>query len=297
MNLDLTLYRVFYTVAYHKNISAAAANLYISQPAVSKSIKRLEDEVGLKLFSRNSKGVELTAEGQVFYTYIKKALHTISDGEQVLTQLKNKEQGTITIGVSTTLCRHFLLPYLKPFIISYPQIKIKIVNKSTFDTLKHIDQGVLDFGIVSYPFDTMRYKFIKLATIHDIFVTSSEYLNNVQLNKPNAIFEKCTFMLMEPDNITRQYFDQFCLKNDIIISPEIEINNMDLLIEFAKIGLGVTVVIKEFITRELEMASLVEIPVSPSIPSRTVGVVFHKDKPLSLAAQTFLSYFPTKLID
>lgn len=292
MSHDLALYRVFYTVSHYKNISAAAAALYISQPAVSKSIKKLETDLGLKLFSRSSKGVELTAEGQVFYTYIKKALHTISDGEQVLTQLKNKEQGNITIGVSTTLCRYFLLPYLKAFIIKYPEIKIKIVNKSTFDTLKHIDQGVLDFGIVSYPFDTMSYRFLKLATIQDIFVASSEYLSNVNLNCPNDIFKKCTFMLMEPDNITRQYFDQFCLKNDIVINPEIEINNMDLLIEFAKIGLGVTVVIKEFITKELYKGSLVEIPVNPAIPSRTVGIAFHKERPLSLAAQTFLSYFP-----
>jgi DNA-binding transcriptional LysR family regulator len=183
------------------------------------------------------------------------------------------------------------LPYLKPFIISYPEIKIKIVNKSTFDTLKHIDQGVLDFGIVSYPFDTTNYKFIKLATIQDIFVASNEYLTNVNLREPNDIFVKCTFMLMEPDNITRQYFNQFCLENNIIINPEIKINNMDLLIEFAKIGFGVTVVIKEFIRHELKTASLAEIPVNPAIPSRTVGIVSHKDKPLSIAAQTFLSYF------
>jgi DNA-binding transcriptional LysR family regulator len=293
MSHDLALYRVFYTVAHHKNISSAAAALFISQPAVSKSIKKLEDEVGLRLFSRSSKGVELTSEGRVFYTYIKKALHTISDGEQVLEQLKNKEQGTITIGVSTTLCRYFLLPYLKPFISNYPEIKIKIVNKSTFDTLKHIDQGVLDFGIVSYPFDAMHYNFIKLSTIQDIFVASNEYLKNINLMKPNEIFTKCTFMLMEPDNITRQYFDQFCLKNNILINPEIEINNMDLLIDFAKIGLGVTVVIKEFIHHELHAASLVEIPVTPAIPLRTVGIVSHKDKPLSVAAQTFLSYFPS----
>ncbi|MCE5284808.1 MAG: LysR family transcriptional regulator [Pelosinus sp.] len=291
MSHDLALYRVFYTVAHHKNISSAATALYISQPAVSKSIKKLEDEVGLKLFSRSSKGVELTSEGQVFYTYIKKALHTIADGEQILQQLKNKEQGTITIGVSTTLCRYFLLPYLKPFICNYPEVKIKIVNKSTFDTLKHIDQGALDFGIVSYPFDAMHYNFIKLSTIQDIFVASNEYLKNINFTQANDIFTKCTFMLMEPDNITRQYFDQFCLKNDILINPEIEINNMDLLIDFAKIGLGVTVVIKEFITQELQAASLVEIPVIPAIPVRTVGIVSHKDKPLSIAAQTFLAYF------
>lgn len=293
MSEDLDLYKIFYTVAYYKNISRAAEALFISQPAVSKSIKNLEKVTSVKLFSRNSKGVTLTTEGEIFYEYIERALHIISDGENALARLKNKEQGMITIGVSTTLCKHFLLPHLKPFMDQYPKIQIKIINKTTFDTLKHIDQGIIDLGIVSRPFNLDSYTFMKLADIQDIFVAEPEYLKTINIVEPNDIFSKCAFMLLESDNITRQYIDHFFIENNVFIKPEIEINNMDFLIEFAKIGLGITVVIKSFIENELTEGRLIEIPVSPSIPSRTVGIIYDKNKSLSIAAQTFLSYFKT----
>ncbi|WP_378951518.1 LysR family transcriptional regulator [Pelosinus sp. sgz500959] len=291
MNKDLELYKIFYTVAFYKNISRAAEALFISQPAVSKSIKNLENALEVKLFSRNSKGVTLTTEGKIFYEYIEKALTIIGDGEKTLAELKSKQQGMITIGVSTTLCKHFLLPHLKPFMNRYPNIQVKIINNTTFATLKHIDQGIIDVGIVGCPFSLSSYTFVKLADIQDIFVSEPEYLKTINITEPNDIFKKCKFMLLESDNITRQYIDQFFLENNIFIKPEIEINTMDFIIEFAKIGLGITVVIKSFIEKELAEGRLIEIPVSPPIPPRGVGIIHDKNKPLSIAAETFISYF------
>jgi len=293
MNGDLELYKIFHTVAYYKNISRAAQALYISQPAVSKSIKKLEQSIDVILFSRTSRGVALTTEGKIFYEYIEKALHLIADGENILTELKDKKQGVITIGRSTILCKHFLLPHLKPFINQYPDIKIKIINKTTFETLKQIDQGLIDFGIVSRPFHLDSYTFIKLADIQDIFVAEKQYLTSLDLENANDIFAKGIFMLLEADNITRQYIDQFFIENDILLTHEIEINNMDFLIEFAKIGLGITATIKSFIEKELESGALIEIPVSPPIPKRSVGIIYSKKKPLTIATQTFLSTFQT----
>lgn len=293
MSRDLELYKVFHTVAYYKNISRAATALYISQPAVSKSIKKLENTMDITLFSRNAKGVDLTTEGKIFYEYLDKALTIISAGEKVLTDLKDKKKGVITIGVSTTLCKHLLLPYLKPFMNQYPDIQIKIINKTTFDTLKQIDEGVIDFGIVSRPFDLTTYTFIKLVDVQDIFVAEENYLATLQIKHPNDIFNKGIFMMMEVDNITRQYMDKYLLENNLVIKPEIEINTMDILIDFAKIGLGIALVIKNFLEKELTEGTLTEIPVSPPIPSRAVGIVHDKHKPLSIAAQTFLSYFKT----
>ena len=237
--------------------------------------------------------MSLTTEGKIFYEYIAKALTLISDGENALIELKGKQQGMITIGVSTTLCKHFLLPHLKPFMDQYPKIQIKIINKTTHDTLKQIDQGIINLGIVSRPFNLSSYNFIKIADIQDIFVAEQEYLKTINIIEPNDIFTKGLFMLLETENITRQYIDQFFIENNIFIKPEIEINTMEFLIEFAKIGLGITVAIKNFITEELIQGTLIEIPVSPPIPSRSVGIIYDKNKPLSIAAQTFLSYFKT----
>jgi len=295
MNEKLELYRTFYTVAYYGNISRAAQALYVSQPAVSKSIKNLESTIGVKLFIRNSKGVTLTSEGKIFYDYIKKAMDALSSGEKALTQLKNKEKGTITIGVSTTLCEFFLLPYLKPFMNKYPKIQIKIINNTTFDTLKHIDEESVDLGIVSCPSALHSYHYTKLTDIQDIFVAKKDYLTLMNVISPNDIFTKCSFMLLESKNITRQYIDQYFIENNLFIKPEVEINNMDFLIQFAKIGLGVSAVIKNFIEKEIREGSLVEIPVLPSIPSRSIGIIFSKKSSLSIAAQAFLSYYKTAI--
>ena len=294
MNMDLELYRIFYTVACCKNISQAADILYISQPAVSKAIKKLENIAGITLFSRNSRGVKLTEDGKIFFTYIEKAMQEIYVGEKILAKLKKREEGIIKLGVSTTLCKYFLIPRLKNFISKYPDIQIKIINKTTFDTLKLVDEGEIDFGIISRPFDCSSYNFIKLCDIQDIFVAGKDYLKAYEITNLEKDFQNHTLMLLEPGNITRKYIDKYFQDNDIVVKPEIEISSMDFLIEFAKIGLGITVVIKDFIRKEIETGELVEIPIKPIIPKRTIGIVSHKKIPLSIAAQTFVDFFLNK---
>lgn len=290
MNMDLELYKIFYTVACCKNISQAAEMLYISQPAVSKSIKKLEGITGITLFSRNSRGVKLTEEGNILFTYIEKAMEEIQVGEKILLKLKKREQGIIRLGVSTTLCQYFLIPKLKEFINKYPDIQIKIINKTTFDTLKLVDEGEIDFGIISYPFDCSNYNFIELDVIQDVFVAGKDYIKNKDIDSLTNILANYNFMLLEPGNITRKYIDKYFSDNGIVVKPEIEISSMDFLIEFAKIGLGITVVIKNFIKKELESGELVEIPIKVPIPKRTIGIVSNKKIPLSIAAKTFVEF-------
>lgn len=290
MNGDLQLYNVFYTVASLENISKAADALYISQPAVSKSIKKLEDILGMQLFYRSSRGVTLTEEGKIFLEHIKKAMEEITLGEETLLKLKNRELGSVKIGVSSTICKYFLIPHLKSFIGDYPNIKVMINNQTTMDTLKLVNEGKVDFGIVSHNFDYSGYNFIELQDISDVFVTSNNYLKNINIESPNDIFTKASFMLLEPGNITRDYIDKYFSLNDITIKPELEISNMEFLIEFAKIGMGVTVVVKNFIKDELESGELVEIAVEPKIKKRNIGIVYSKKIPLSIAAQTFIEY-------
>ena len=291
MESNLEAYRVFYTVAKCKNISLAAEKLFISQPAVSKSIKKLEDVIGISLFSRNSRGVKLTKEGEVFCKYIERALNEISLGETVLDKFKKKEQGNIKIGVSTTICKHFVVPKLRNFIREYPNIEIKIINKTTLETLKLLKYGEVDICFVSEPPKEEFFNYINLVEIQDIFVASREYLDSLTINKANEVFSIGTLMFLEKNNITRKYIDEYFNSNNIFIQPEIETSNMDLLVEFSKIGLGITAVIKEFSGRELKNGELVEIPVVPPIPKRSIGMAYHKSIPLSIAAKTFLKYF------
>lgn len=293
MESNLELYKVFYTVASCGNISLASEKLFISQPAVSKTIKKLESIIGVTLFWRNSRGVRLTEEGKILFEYAERALNEISVGEKVLEKLKKKEQGTIKVGVSTILCKHFFIPPLQRFMKDYPNIEFKVTNKSTLETLKLIDQGALDLCIVSEFGDLFQrdyFDFIKLAEVQDVFVASKDYLETLNISENSDIFTCGTFMLLEKDNISRKYIDMYFSRNNIIVKPEIEISSMDLLTEFAKIGLGITVAIKDIILKDIEAGSLVEIPINPPIPKREIGVVYHKNIPLSLAAQKFLQY-------
>lgn len=296
MKIDMELYKVFYFVAECKSISRASEKLYISQPAISKSIKKLEDILGIQLFVRSSKGVRMTNEGNILFEHVKKAMSELSLGENIIEKIKVNEFGTIKISASTTLCKHVLIPHLKSFIHVNPHVKIHMFNKSTYETLKLLDEGIIDIGLVSQPFDGSDYSFIKLMDIHDVFVGCRDYLNSFNNSNADDFFSSNTIMLLEEDNITRKYVDRYMVLNNISAKPEIEIGNMDILIELAKLGLGITVLIKEFIQEELRAGTLSELKITPSIPAREIGIVYRNDLPLSIAAQTFIEHIISKAV-
>jgi DNA-binding transcriptional LysR family regulator len=290
MPIDMELYRIFYTVANTKSISKAAEQLFVSQPAISKSIKKLEATLNISLFVRNSRGVKLTKEGEVLYGHVKTAMEELSIGLNVIEKMKHNKYGLVKMSASTILCKHILLPHLKTYINSNPHIKIQVFNRSTYETLKLVDQGIIDFGLVSLPFNNENYHFIKLIEIHDIFVACRSYIDSFDLNHSDIFSSGHPIMLLEEDNMTRKYIDQYMVLNNITIKPEIETGNMDILVEFAKLGLGITVLIKEFIQKELSAGDLIELPINPSITVRSAGIVYRKEIPLSIASNAFIQY-------
>ncbi len=281
----LELYRIFYTVANFNNISIAAQNLHITQPAVSRSIKRLEDHIGIRLFSRSSRGVKLTYEGKLFYEYVEKAMFEIAKGEELMKKLLQCEKGKITLSVSATLFKHFLIPKLESFIKKYPDIEVNIASKTTFESLELLDDEKIDLCIVSRPFDCSKYIFIELAEIEDIFVASQNYINTLG---DADILSSGTFMFLEDGNITREYVGKNLKEQGLTIFPEIVFGNMEFLIEFAKIGMGIAAVIKDFVKKELIEGTLIELSTLPVIPKRNIGIAYKKSMQLSIAASTFL---------
>jgi len=290
MNIDLNLYKVFFTVANCKNISRAAEVLFVSQPAVSKSIKTLENSINVILFSRSSKGVALTPEGEILFNHIKNAFDEFSLGENILEKLKNKEMGNINLGVSTTIGKSYFLPKFQEFIKEYPYFKIKIINKPTFDTIKLVQEEKLDLGIIGTTSNEADLEFIKLWQIQDILVASNSYVENLNLKSINDIFTKGSFMFLENPNATREFIDNYLAKQSLSITPDIEASNMDFLIECAKIGLGITSVIKEFLHSDLENKTLIELPLEDPIPPRYIGVIYKNSSNLSIAAKTLIDF-------
>ena len=295
MNQNLSSYRIIYTVANTGNISKAAKELYISQPAISKSIQKLEESVGCKLFSRSSRGVVLTDEGKLLYEHVSEAFETLTMGEEKLKRSIELGVGHLKIGVSSTLCKYLLLPYLKEFIRQNPHISISISCQSTNDTLKLLEDNKIDIGLIGKPENLKNIHFDFLEEIEDIFVAAKDYLRNLKARgiQKDHILQSSTLMLLDKNNMTRQYIDDYLQENQIIIKDSIDISDMDLLIDFARIGVGVACVIKNFVREDLENGTLMEIPLGFPIHKREVGFAYKTTTKPSKSLAEFIHFYKT----
>jgi len=280
-------YRVFFQVAESGSISRAAKALFVSQPAVTKSIKTLEKELDVILFIRTSKGVTLTREGEVLFDYVEVAFDQLSQGEKRIKELKNNDFGSIRIGISNILCKYYFIPYLKLFHETYPKLKIEIVNRTSPETLELLEVGRIDCAIISDVGNKSLYNYQHLMEIQDTFVSKDKSPSEVLEIKE---LENHPLLLLEKKNATRASFDEHFVEHQVNVHVDIEISSMEFLIEFAKIGLGVSAVIKDFVQDELDKESLYEWPINPMLPKRSVGLLYKKGEPLSIALKTFIDF-------
>jgi DNA-binding transcriptional LysR family regulator len=291
MEENLSLYHIFNSVAEAGNISHAAKQLFISQPAVSKAIQSLEDNLKTTLFVRSSRGVKLTEEGKLLHEHTRNAFDTLHRAEESIRRIHDLGIGHLRIGASTTLCKFFLLPYLNGFVRENPHIQITIENQSSAYTLKQLETGTLDIGLVAKPANLVDFEFISLGEIEDIFVATRSYLNNLKLRENSMdIFSSANIMLLDKENVTRKYIDEYFRANSIEPKQIMEISNMDLLIEFAKTSLGVGCVIKEFVKEELAAGALLQLSQKPPLNKREVGFSYVKNAFLSDSLRKFMNY-------
>jgi len=289
MNINFELYRVFYTVAKLGNITRAAEELMISQPAISKSIKNLEDQLGGQLFVRTKRGVNLTDEGIQFYGYIKQAMDYIYNAEHKFTDLMNLETGTIKIGISTTLTRQFLLPYLKEFHRKYPKIDIQLMTNTADELLNKLKNGLVDILIVNLPLlNEKDVEVIKCKEVHDCFAVNDLYMDLLNKEINLADLNNYPLILQAKGSITRGFLDNFLKENDITFRPNMELASYTLVSEFTKIGLGIGYITKEYVEQELRNKSLYILNVKPAIPCRHVGLVLSKSHLPSFSAKKLI---------
>ena len=296
MKNQLNLYYIFYTAAKCGSISLAAKELFISQPAVSKAISKLEESFGTKLFMRGSRGVTLTDSGTLLFQQLETAFYAIHAGEEQLVKNEALGVGKLSIGVSTTLCKYVLLPYLKEFIRQNPHIKISISCQPSHETIAALENGQLDIGLVGEAENT-GLSFHALRTISDVFVANRDYLNllteRIYSEKKETIladrefFSHATLLLLNRGNMSRQLVDKYMLLHDIASEQQVEVSTMDLLIDFAKIGMGIACVTKDFVEKELKEGSLVLVSTREPIPSRQIGFSYG-ERHITPAMEKFL---------
>ena len=279
MNIDFELYRIFYVVANNKNITKASEELNISQPAISKSIKNLEEQLGGKLFVRTKRGVVLTDEGREFYNYIKQAIEYINNAENKFTDLINLETGSIKIGISTTLTREFLLPYLEEFHKLYPKIDIEIMTYLTSDLFPRLRNGLVDLIILNL--NDKNYgndiDIIKCREVNDCFVVNNKYKDLIDKKISLKELNNYPLILQSKGSSTREFLDKFARENDVILKPNIELASYTLVVDFTKIGLGIGYATKEYIKDLIDKKELYEIKLKEKIPSRYIGIALSKN--------------------
>jgi DNA-binding transcriptional LysR family regulator len=279
MNIDFELYRIFYVVANNGNITKASEELNISQPAISKSIKNLEEQLGGQLFVRTKRGVILTEEGKEFYAYIKQAIEYINNAENKFTDLINLETGCIKIGISATLTKEFLLPYLKEFHKLYPKIDIQIETDLTSYLMPKLRNGLID--IIIFNLNDRSYgndiEIRKCKKVHDCFVVNKDYKDLVDKELSLKDLNNYPLILQAKGANTREFLDNFARDNGVVLKPNIELASYTLVVEFAKIGFGIGYVTKEYVKDLLKNKELYELKIEENIPCRYAGIALSKN--------------------
>lgn len=286
---NLAKYKIFLSAAECGSISKAAAQLYITQPAVSITIKKLEESLGTTLFLRKSKGIALTENGKLLYDSVKQAFHLLSDTEQILKS--SESTGHLRIASSNVLCKYFLMPYLKAFTHHYPNTDVSITCTSSSNACSMLEKCEIDLALAARPDNLGKLQYHSLGLITYIFVCTSAYRNKFDC-RDDEIFRYANILLPNKDNGSRTHIDNYFAKNNIVPSHILEVNDMDLLIEFAKMGIGISCVVKQFVEHELSTSSLMELdPVKPVSP-REIGFLYHNIRPFN---DNILKFINTEL--
>ena len=287
MNINLELYRIFYIVAKNKHMTKASEELHISQPAISQSIKNLENQLGGTLFLRSNKGMELTEEGKMFYEYVKGALELINNAENEFTSFKDLSKGEIKIGCSTTLTKLVLMDSLKSFRIDYPNININITNDLTRNLINDLKLGKLDFVIFNE--SSIKETNLNLEKIREL---SQGFIYNPEFYDDNIInFEDLNnypLILQKEESNSRKLLDYIALKNKVKLIPKMEVVSQDLITEFVNIGLGIGFSIIDLAKRKYK--NIKELKINKKIPNIQIYLATNKSVSLTFASKMFITY-------
>jgi len=292
MDINYELYKVFYYVASSLSFSEASKKLYISQSAVSQSIKTLEKKLGQSLFIRSTKKVTLTPAGSLLLKHVEPAMNLISRGESQLLDTSNLGLGQLHIGATDTICRYFLMPYLKEFHQKHPTVPIKITNATSIQCVELLDQRKVDLIITNFPNSHLNHDYLKktVAVFHDVFVANPSYY---EIAKKETTFEELKqypLMMLSRQSTTSEFLHNLFIQHQLELIPDIELNSNDLLIDMARIGLGIAFVPDYCIHTDATDLSILK--TKESLPGRQIVASVNTAFPISASTEEFLKLLP-----
>lgn len=291
MDINYELYKVFYQVASSLSFSEASKKLFISQSAVSQSVKTLERRLGQPLFIRSTKKVQLTPAGQTLLKYVEPAINLLQKGETQILDASALGLGQLHIGASDTICRYFLIPYLRQFHEQFPDVPLKVTNATSLGCVELLSQGKVDLIITNYPNSRMNDSYIQkiIAGFQDVFVANPAYVD-LPAEVSFADLKKYPILMLDKKSTTSEFLHNLFLQHQMELVPEVELSSNDFLIDLARIGLGIAFVPDYCLSQDKELCM---IQTRERIPKRQLAATVNPSLPLSPAAKEFLNLLPS----
>ena len=293
MDINYELYKVFYYVATTLSFSDASRHLFISQSAVSQSIKTLERKLEQQLFIRSTKRVQLTPAGQLLLKHIEPAMNLIQRGENQLLESKSLGLGQLHIGASDTICRYFLVPYLKQFHKKYPNVPIKVTNATSLNCVNLLEQGKVDMIVTNFPNTRLNQSYIQktVGEFHDVFIANPAYFKFSQKAVSLRELTRYPLITLERHCTTYEFLHNLFLQHQLELLPEIELSSNDLLIDLARIGLGIALVPDYCVQKE--NGELIIVNTVETMPARQMVACLNPSLPLNASTEAFLNLLPS----
>ena len=292
MDINLELYKVFYYVATTLSFSEASRQLFISQSAVSQSIKTLEKKLNHPLFIRSTKKVLLTPEGELLLQHVKPALQLLDEGESLLSG-DNLLKGQLRIAASDTICRYFLVPYLKQFHKKFPNVPIKVTNSTSLSCVELLEQGKVDLIVTNFPNSNLNQSYIRktVCSFHDVFIANPAYFNLKQQEIALEDLQQYPILMLDRKSTTSEFLHNLFLQHQLELMPQIELSSNDLLIDLARIGLGIAFIPDYCLNRESKELFIVKI--KEKLPARQMVTAVNPTLPIAQSTEEFLKLLPS----
>jgi DNA-binding transcriptional LysR family regulator len=287
MNINFELYKVFYTVAKELSFSGAAKKLFVSQSAISQSISTLERELDSKLFTRTTKKVSLTIKGETLFHHVEPAVISILQGEKQLGEFDTLERGRLHIGVSDTICKYYLIDFLKDFHILYPNIELLITNRTSIECVSLLKKNLVDLIVTNLPNNELDSTFnvIETVSFQDVIIAPTIYdeLNHRKIDFSELVHYP--ILLLDKQSSTTRFLQDTFSNLNLTLKPAIELGSIDLLVDMASIGLGITF-IPDYVYLKSEQLFIVE--THQKLQKRKLGIVTQAKTPLSKSSEAFI---------
>ena len=290
MDISIELYKVFYYVATTLSFSEASKQLFISQSAVSQSIKVLEKKLNQTLFIRSTKKVQLTPEGEILLKHIEPAMNLIKRGENQLLEANTLNGGQLRIGASDTICRYYLVPFFREFHLKYPNVHIKVANQTSIACAKMLENGQVDFIVTNYPNSSLQstLKIRPIYEFHDVFIANPEHFPLKGRSVSLMELLEYPIMMLDRKSTTSEFLHNLFQQYQLDLVPEIELGSNDLLLDLANIGLGIAFVPDYCIAHQ---NTLFRVKIQQELPPRQLVIAHNAHLPVSQASKEFMALF------